>query len=371
MELDGGRLERAFGVVEHFVQEGSIPGAVILVGTPRDVHGPRAYGWASLQPMRRPMQEETLFDLASLTKVVATAALAWQLLDQGRIRLDDPVSLFLPGYGAHDRGPSREWKEQLTLRHLLTHTSGISGWEPLYRHPGSPADRLQQLLRYPLLQPPGERVVYSCLGYILLGWILEVVAGAPLDQLARERLYQPLGMEATGFVPAPDLRERAAATELAPDTGEVLQGVVHDENARFLGGVAGNAGLFGTARDLAAFALEVLKALRGEPALWSPAVVRLATRSLTPGKEEERGLGWQIHGGRPFSSAGDLFSPASFGHTGFTGTSLWIDPERELFAVLLTNRVHPSRDNQAHLRLRPLFHNAVAAAAVGGGAATG
>lgn len=365
MRLDGGRLEKAFGVVQRFVEEKSIPGAVALVGTPRETYGPRAFGWASLEPEQRLMEPDTLFDLASVTKVVATSAVAWRLLDEGYIRLDDPVTLFLPEYGSRDRGSSRAWKEQVTLRHLLTHTSGISGWEPLYTHPGTAADRLQRLLRYPIQQPPGERVVYSCLGFILLGMILEVVTRTPLDQATRQLVLEPLEMQATGFRPGPDQRARAAATEFSEDVGTILQGVVHDENARSLDGVAGNAGLFGTAEDLGRFAREVLRSLRGEPALWSQAVMQRATRSLTPGKEEDRGLGWHIHGGRPFSPAGDLFSPTSFGHTGFTGTSLWVDPERELFAVLLTNRVHPSRENQAHLRLRPLFHNAVAQATLG------
>lgn len=365
LRLDGRRLERAFGVVERFVDEGRIPGGVALVGTLQEIHGPRAYGWASLEPEKRPTEPDTLFDLASVTKVVATSAVAWRLLDEGRIRLDDPVNLFLPEYGTRDRGSSRAWKEQVTLRRLLTHTSGISGWEPLYTHPGTASDRLQRLLRYPIQQPPGERVVYSCLGFILLGVILATVTESPLDRAARELVFEPLGMQATAFRPDAEQRARAAATEFAEDVGAILQGVVHDENARSLDGVAGNAGLFGTAHDLGLFAREVLRALRGQPALWSQAVMQLATRSLTPGKEEERGLGWQIDGGRPFSSAGDLFSPSAFGHTGFTGTSLWLDPERELFAVLLTNRVHPSRENQAHLRLRPLFHNAVAQATLG------
>lgn len=365
VRVDRERLDRAFGVVERFVKDGRIPGAVALVGSPAQVYGPRAYGWAALEPRRRPMEVDTLFDLASLTKVVATAAVAWRLLDEGLIRLDDPVRHFIPDYGAKDRGSSRTWKGQVALRHLLTHTSGISAWEPLYTVPGTPEERFQRLLMYPLQHPPGARVVYSCLGFILLGQILAMVAGRPLDQLAREEVFEPLGMRATGFRPPGAARARVAATELAPDVGGILEGIVHDENARALGGVAGNAGLFSTAGDLARFAQEVLKALRGEGALWSPAVMALATRSLTPGLEEERGLGWQLSGGRPFSSAGDLFSPKAFGHTGFTGTSLWIDPERELFAILLTNRVHPSRANQAHLRLRPLFHNAVAASVLG------
>lgn len=362
MRLDPDRLERAFGVVERFVQEGRIPGAVALVGLRDQVYGPRAYGWAAIEPERRPMEAGTLFDLASLTKVVATAAVAWRLLDEGVIRLDDPVRAFLPEYGAEDRGASRAWKDQVTLRHLLTHTSGIAAWEPLYKVTGTPEDRMRRLLRYPLQHRPGDHVVYSCLGFILLGRILAVVTGRPLDQLARAMVFEPLGMKETGFCPPESARARAAATEYAPDLGHILVGIVHDENARALGGVAGNAGLFSTAVDLARFAQEVLQALRGEEALWSQAVMQLATRSLTPGLEEERGLGWMVSGGQPFSSAGDLFSPRSFGHTGFTGTSLWVDPERELFAVLLTNRVHPSRENRAHLRLRPLFHNAVAAA---------
>ncbi|MBE3574873.1 MAG: beta-lactamase family protein [Firmicutes bacterium] len=431
--LDPIRLERAFQLLDQWVRERRIPGAVAAVGRHGFLFGPRAYGLAQIVPLSRPMQTTTLFDVASLTKVVATTSVFLSFLEEGLCRLEDPVGLFLPEFlqpapagleafsitdpsaaqpgpgtaapapAAHPETPTdgrsegetgpahlqtlaqlRE-KEHVTLRHLLTHSSGLAAWHPVYQLPGSRRERIQLLARAPLTYPPGKRVVYSCMGFILLGEILERLGGKPLDVLARERVFQPLGLQHTGFCPTGADQAEAAATEVVPELGGPLVGIVHDENARALGGVSGNAGLFSTACDLARFAQTWLnrgvapgagwgcggteqpagaaESRRG-PRIWSPATVEAATRSYTPGLEEERGLGWMIHAGRTGLSGGDLLSPDSYGHTGFTGTSLWVDPRRDLFVVLLTNRVHPSRTNDAHLRLRPLFHNAVVAATV-------
>lgn len=382
-------LEKAFAVVERFVQQGKIPGATACVGSTAGALRPRAYGRLSVEPVGNPVTADTLFDCASLTKVVVTTTLALRLIEEGVVRLDDPVAHFLPEFVEESPEPAREAKSQVTLRHLLTHTSGLAAWAPLYQAlpdeaeksvqderaargggertqdapEGSPAARIvRRICRQPLVHAPGTVVEYSCLGFILLGEIIQRLKSAPLDELARRWIFAPLGMKNACFNPPPELHGRVAATEVVD--GKPLIGVVHDENARSMGGVSGNAGLFATAEDLARFALMLLgKGRLGERRVLSAAALREATRDHTGHLGESRGLGWVVKGLSARSSAGDLFSPESFGHTGFTGTSLWIDPVRGIFAVLLTNRVHPTRANDAHIRLRALFHNAVAAAA--------
>jgi len=350
--FDADQLRKAYGVLEAFVADGRIPGAVAVVGRRSGHLAPWALGWASVVPERRPMTEDTVFDMASVTKVVATTTAALQLLEAGVWRLDDPVTRFWP-----------EFHRDVTLRHLLTHTSGLPAWRPLYQSGEGPEHYRKVLAETPLEYATGSQVVYSCLGYLVLGDLIERVTEMPLDRYCAQYVFGPLGMTETMFNPPPAVRARCAATELRPGSDKPTQGVVHDENARGRGGVAGNAGLFATARDMARFCRAMLNggALDGRRVL-SPATVALATKDHTPHLDESRGLGWVVHGGRPYSSAGDLFSPASFGHTGFTGTSVWMDPERDLFVVLLTNRVHPTRENSHHIRLRPLFHNAVGAA---------
>lgn len=370
--LDEGRLERAFSVVERGVEGGAFAGAVAAVGCGNALVV-RAFGHAALQPARVPMRPDTLFDLASLTKVVGTTPAVLRLVEDGAFSLDAPVADLLPEFA--DR--------RVTVRHLLTHTSGLPAWAPLYLdHRGLPA-YLRAIGGMPLERPPGERVVYSDLGFILLGAIVERVAGESLPDYCRKAVFAPLGMDATGWLPAAP-RERIAATEAGNRTEmdmagaraaefghwrqEILWGEVNDGNAHYgLGGVAGHAGLFGTVADLAAYARAWLR--RGFPIL-SPPTVQLATRNLTAGLGGARGLGWQKPPEEPLParphSCGELLSAAAYGHTGFTGTSLWIDPEKELFIILLTNRLHPvpERKGPDLLALRPAFHNAVVAACI-------
>lgn len=392
--VDG--LLRAFCRVAETVHSGHLPGAVVAVGrSGGPIAGPVAFGYRSLWPRPEPMTPDTLFDLASLTKPVATAAVTMALVDRGEVHLAAPVADYLPAFSARD---SQGLRRQVRLWHLLTHTSGLPAWTPLYDpcRPGAalpagnrpPAEcrpaMEARLLELPLERPPGARVVYSCLGFILLGLVLERAAGQPLDRLAARWVFEPLGMTRTTFCPPPHLEGRCAATERCAIRQVVVRGVVHDENAYFFGGVAGNAGLFAPADDLARFARMMLRrgeasssgdaqgrtsAGMGDPPLpppgarvLSPAAVEAMTRNHTSHLNEPRGLGWAIRGHRIDSAAGDLFSPQSYGHTGFTGTSLWVDPVRDVWAVLLTNRVHPTRHNDVHLRLRPAFHNAVASA---------
>ncbi len=348
-------LKRAYTVLERWTADRMIPGAVLAVGRNGVLVPPKAFGLASLEPEERSLAVDAVYDLASLTKVVATTTCALILLEQGLFRLDDMVRHFVPEFP----------HEGVALRHLLTHTSGLPAWRPLHKEATTPADMMAALYNTPLAYETGARVEYSCLGYILLGELLRRVGGKPLHELADALVFTPLQMRATGYLPGPELRRRAVPTEVDSATGVFLQGIVHDENARRLGGVSGNAGLFSTAADLAAFCQMYLnKGGYGSSQLLSPATVSLAIRDHTAHLNDSRGLGWVVKGHRRFSSAGDLFSPSACGHTGFTGTSLWLDPERNLFLILLTNGVHPHREQAQHIRLRPLVANAVAAAVV-------
>ncbi|WP_324716042.1 serine hydrolase domain-containing protein [Carboxydochorda subterranea] len=363
--FDPARLERAFGLVEEFVSSGRIPGAVVAVGRRGLLVGPRAYGWAQVVPEheRRPMTNGTVFDLASLTKPMATAPSILKLVELGVLTLQDSVARWLPDVAAGTQG--RQWAHRVTLWHLLTHTSGLPAYRNLYAAGQGPAEVLAELGETPLSRPPGVAVEYSCLGFILLGEIVKRASGEPLDRFAERHFYRPLGMEHTRFNPPPGWAGRCAATERYPDTGEVAVGRVHDRNARAMGGVSGNAGLFSTAEDVARFmAMMLCEGMGSKGRLLEVETVREMRRLQTPGLNEPRGLGWVVRDGDPRGSGGRLLSPEAFGHTGFTGTSAWADPVTGAFFVLLTNRVHPTRDNTAHLQLRPWFHDAAAAAVV-------
>lgn len=363
--FDPDALERAFGVVADAVETGSVPGAVMLVGrSSGEGVGPVAVGYRAILPSLEPMQGDTIFDMASLTKVMATAPVAMMLVERGQLRLGAAVAEYLPEFA---EGVPDERRKQVRIFHLLTHTSGLPAWRALYegcpdRDACRPAME-RRLLQTPLEAPPGTQVTYSCLGYITLGLVIERLTGAGLDSVARKWLYKPMGMDATTYRPDESLRERCAATEYCPLRRRVVRGDVHDENAYFFGGVAGNAGLFSAAADTARFARMMLaKGRWGGRRILSEAAVEAMTRNHTAHLNEARGLGWAVRATSLDSSSGDLMSPSAYGHTGFTGTSLWVDPERDLFCVLLTNRVHPSRQNEAHTSLRPAFHNAVVAA---------
>lgn len=344
------RLATAFGLLDRAVADGLIPGAVALVGCGDVWIGPHATGWAATLPQRRPMTGSTLFDMASVTKVVVATTAALQLLESGVWRLDDPVHRFWP-----------QFTLPVTLRHLLTHTSGLAAWQPIYADGHGPEAYRRALQSLRLTHEPGERVIYSCLGFLVLTELIERITGQPLNRYADERIFGPLGMEESTFRPKDP--GRCAATEVDPKSGEPLLGIVHDENARFRGGVSGNAGMFATAHDLGLFCRAMLQGGQLEGVqLLAPRTVAVATSDHTPHLTESRGLGWAVHAGR--SQSADLFSRVAFGHTGFTGTSVWLDPTTHLFVVLLTNRVHPTRENESIHRLRAVFHNAVAGAVV-------
>lgn len=348
------RLGKVDSLINGLVISGCFPGAVLLVARRGKIVHYRAYGLSALLPEREIMRKDTIFDLASLTKVVATAPLIMSLVEDGLLRLDEPVSYYFPSFSGGK-------KDKVTIWHLLTHTSGLPAHVHLYSLLGSRDEVAGYITSLDLAYEPGSRVVYSDLGFILLGFIAEKATGEGLDVAARERIFKPLGMSETMFKPAGDFKERCAATEYCCLRRRYLKGEVHDENAWFMGGVAGHAGLFSTAVDLAVFGQMMLNGGRyGGRRILSSAAVKAMVRNHTGGLGEPRGLGWAINE-RP-CSCGDLMSPRAYGHTGFTGTSLWIDPENEVVVVFLTNRVHPTRQNTCISRARPLVHNVIMSA---------
>ncbi|MCS7026815.1 MAG: DUF1343 domain-containing protein [Bryobacteraceae bacterium] len=323
-------------LIEAAIQADEIPGAVLLIGNQEKILHRKAYGYRSLVPAKEPMTLDTIFDAASLTKVVATTSSILRLLEQGKLRLNDKVSTHLPGF--------QNGNSEITVRHLLTHFSGLrpdldlsppwSGYEVGVR---------KALVDKPVALP-GERFIYSDINFILLGEMVRKLSGKPLDQFARENIFLPLGMKDTMFNPPASLRSRIAPTEQYPGMSAPLRGVVHDETTRFMGGVAGHAGLFTTAGDLSKFALMLLNQGRGPGIrLFAPLTLRKATEPQTPTDQAIlRGLGFDLDS--PFSSnRGELFPIGSFGHTGFTGTSLWVDPYTKTYVILLSNSVHPFR----------------------------
>lgn len=320
-------------LLDSAVESGVFPSAAAAVGCKDTCYLTCAAGAADLN---------TRFDMASVTKVFAPTMLALRALEAGELTLDDTVSRF---FDAPDD------KAALTIRQLMTHTSGLPPSFPIFEEAAAPADALDCILRHPAAPADGT-VRYSCIGYILLGMILEKHYHAPLDVLARERVFSPLGMLRTGYCPTGG---NFAPTEVDPQTGAAWSGTVHDENARFLGGVSGNAGVFSDIQDCVRFA--TMLACDGGGYL-SPATLRKAIANHTPNQPMRRGLGFHL-AGVPGSYCGDLFPGSSYGHTGFTGTSLAVDPVTGFYAVLLTNRVHPTRANEELTRFRRVFHNRV------------
>jgi uncharacterized protein YbbC (DUF1343 family)/CubicO group peptidase (beta-lactamase class C family) len=356
-----GRLEQVVATVDQAIAGQEVPGAVVLVGRRDDLLLAHAAGFRRLMPTPQPMRLHTIFDLASLTKPLVTATLAMQLVEEGRLCLDEPLCAYLSPFASAG-------KELILVRDLLTHSSGLPAWKNYLADPPTQAsDRRQRLeavvedlARLPLQAPPGEKFIYSDLGFILLGYLLEKLTGQSLADLASARLFAPAGLTSAFFNPAPALAEECAATEVV--AGQVLQGVVHDENARYLGGIAGHAGCFASGPDVARWCQLLLRAHGGDrEGVLSPAAVRAMTMPQARHAGQPRGLGWDIGSDYARSLRGDLFPPGGFGHSGFTGTSVWVDPPSGIWIVLLTNRVHPTRAADV-TGLRRRVANAVAAA---------
>jgi CubicO group peptidase (beta-lactamase class C family) len=347
-------LSRAVdSVVRAGIAAGAAPGAAVAVGRYGRLVLSRGYGRTSGSADAQAVTDSTLWDLASLTKVVATTTVAMMLEEQGKLNLDRTVVSYIPELT--DPG-----KAVITIRMLLTHSGGMEAFAPLYLTTHGREEYLRAINERPLEYAPGTRTVYSDWDMILLQLVLERITGQPLDELVQRLVFRPLGMRDTGFRPDRALLPRIAPTEMDRQRG-LIHGDVHDPNAWAMGGVAGHAGLFSSARDLAIFAQMLLNG--GSYAgvrLLAPRTVARWTAPQGPGSS--RAIGWDTPSGQ--SSAGRYFSPRSFGHTGFTGTSLWIDPERGLFVVLLTNRVNYTSDNQLHVPLRRAVADAVQQAIV-------
>ncbi len=328
--------------LDRAVADSAFPGAYAVVG---DTAGPiAAYGagridWAADAP--RP-DSATLWDLASLTKVVGTTSAMLQLVADGRVALDSPVVRYLPAFVPAD-GPE---KARITVRQLMTHASGMPPWRPLYKETDSPSAALALALATRPDGPPGVRYVYSDLNFITLGALVARVTGEPLDAYLARHVFGPLGMRDTRYRPPASDSLRAAPTEYDPWRQRRIRGEVHDENAAALGGVSGHAGLFSTGADLARLARAYLRAGRagapGGPRVFDSATVAHFTRPQDT-TVSRRALGWETPTGG--NSAGHSMSRRAFGHTGFTGTSMWVDPERGVYVILLTNRVNPTRMN--------------------------
>jgi len=351
------QLQPAFDVVETAIKDKAFPGATLAVGY-RGKVSLHSFGKLTYDAKSPDVSLKTMFDIASLTKVVATTTLVAKLAEGDfpvPIDLDAKVERYLPQWAG---GPQPEWRHRVTVRHLLTHTSGLPPFKEYWRTSKSKQDTLGRIFAEPLDYEPGAKEVYSDLGIILMAEIIERLTGKSLDALAREFIFSPLAMSNSMYNPPRKIWPAIAPTEIDNQyRHHLIQGEVHDENAASIGGVSGHAGIFSTAPDLAAFCQMLLNGgtYAHQRILRRATIAEFTTpQQLSSGT---RTLGWAAptEGG----SSGHFFGPHSFGHTGFTGTSIWIDPDRQLFVVFLTNRVYPTRENQKHIKVRPALHDAV------------
>jgi serine-type D-Ala-D-Ala carboxypeptidase len=400
VRIDPARLERARAFLERAAADGAFGGAVALVALEGEVVAHWAVGYAQTVPDRRPMELDSIFDLASLTKPIAGATATLVLLEDGAWSLDDTVARFIPEFAANE-------KQEVTLRHLLTHSSGISGWSATYTRARDPEAALGFICGLPLGYAPGTDVQYSDIGYSVLGHLIRRVAGEGLDALLARRVFRPLGMGDTLYRPPAELRPRIVATEqgnryeqaMVRNLGEsfddwrnpdsVQVGEVNDGNTYYaLGGVSSHAGLFSSAADVFRFASMYVGWGEGADVL-SRAILAEAVANQTATLPKSRGLGWEllrkgrqareewapspaaarVHPAARYDAPsprpyGDLLSGRTFGHTGFTGTSMAVDPESGLVIILLTNRTHPDASNDRITSVRPRFHNLIAASLV-------
>ncbi len=334
VEMSAVRLEAISRVVRRGISEGGFPGASVVVGRRGSAVFSQGFGRIAWAPDAASVSpDRTVYDLASLTKVIGTTTAIMLLYDEGKIKLEDQVHTFFPEFSGGE-------KNLVTIRDLLTHRGGLPAGRDLWRLAWSPADAQRLVLETPLEYSPGTRYIYSDLGADILGFIAEKVSGKKLDDLLQERVFTPLGMTETWYRVPANVRERTAPTATMSVRGYSLQGDVHDENAHALGGVAGHAGLFSTAGDLSVFATMMLNkgTYDGKRIISDSTIERFTARTAG-----SRALGWDTCAEHNGVGCGRYMSARAYGHTGFTGTSIWIDPERDMFVVLLTNRVFESR----------------------------
>jgi CubicO group peptidase (beta-lactamase class C family) len=343
------------------IEVGSFPSAVYAVGNSRGIIAENAIGHLVVKPAKIAVSRDTIYDVASLTKPLITSTIAVRLAAMGAFDLAEPVSKYLPELAGTD-------KSEVTFVDLLTHRGGFQAWYPLYSQGIGDKAYLAALIKRPLRFEPGTREIYSCLGFITLHFAIERSTGRRMEELALELIFDPLGLRNSLFSPPPSMKYRIAATEWGNSNERrmvaersltfahfrryMIWGEVNDGNAYYMGGMAGNAGLFSTASDV----FEIARAyLRADERLLPAKMIALTTRNYTLGLEENRGLGWQLQSSRP-NGPTNMLSEGAYGHTGFTGTSVWIDAERDLIMVLLTNRLHPSVQPINMQSVRRNFH---------------
>jgi CubicO group peptidase (beta-lactamase class C family) len=369
--MDFHLVENAF---QEAVTQGVFPGAVVLVSKEQQIVYEQAFGSRSLLPDKSPLRLETIYDVASLTKPMATTVAIMLLVREKKIRLDDQLTRVIPMFGVLG-------KSLATFRHLLSHSSGLPAWKPFYEEiiKNEKSGRInfvasraaksfvfEQIHREKSLAAPGSQSLYSDLGFMILGEAVETLTGNTLDRFCQDRVFKPMGLRSTGFVDLTQLRthrlqpveEMIAPTENCPWRKKILCGEVHDDNAYAMGGVAGHAGLFSSARDIHSFLVRLDQCLHGKDNFLPQALVEEFLTTVRTPSQSSFALGWDTP--TPGQSAsGSLFSPRSVGHLGFTGCSIWWDLEKNCHVVLLTNRIHPSRKNEKIKDFRPQIHDLI------------
>ena len=345
-------FEQSVNYIEKCVERGDVCSAALAIGIGEKVYVKRCFGNTSFTPEAVPVKEDTIYDMASVSKILSTTMIAFRLIAKGEIDLADTLE-------RHFGSDIPADKKEIQIYHLMTHTAGFVDHMWIEKKTDNPADALKVILDEPLAYPVGTDVKYSCIGYIVLGLLLEKVTGKTLDVLAEEEVFGPLGMKDTGYHRlniGKDYSKNTCFTEKNHLTGEWLVGEVHDENAYFLNGVAGNAGVFSTLDDMIRFAKMCSGMGTIEGYKYLPRrIMETAIKCYTEGKEDRRGLGFILANGF-YSMSGQFFSQNAFGHNGFTGPHIMVDPDTGLWVTMLTNRVHPTRENSAHLRMRRILH---------------
>lgn len=339
---EAGMLPERLAAIDRIVEEGlkrnNMPGAVVVVGHQGKIAYQKAFGFREVRPNRVPMTLDTVFDLASLTKPIATATSVMQLIESEKLKLNEPIATYFPEF-------AQNGKDGITVFHLLTHQSGLIPDNPLKDYQDGPAKAWERICGLEPLAKPGERFLYSDVNFIVLGKLIEKVTGQSVHEYSGEHIFRPLGMTETGYLPGEELRRRAAVTQ--EREGRWMRGEVHDPRAYLLEGVAGHAGLFSTASDLAVYAQMMIElgTYQGIKILNESTAREMTKAYPVPGGF--RGLGWDKKSSYSINR-GDLFSETAFGHGGFTGTAIWIDPDQELFVIFLSNRVHPDGEGSVN-----------------------
>ena len=345
-------LARLDSIMNEAIQDHAFPGGQLLVAKDGAVVYNKSFGSFKYSSGSPKVDGSTLYDLASVTKVIATTSAIMKLFDESKIQLDDPVTKYIPEFGNHG-------KEKILVRNLLLHNGGLPAFKRLYLTCKSPQEVLDSVYQTETIYPLGDSTVYSDFDFILLGKIVEKISGATLDKYVDSVFFKPLGMKSTMYKPPSSIWEKVSPTEYdSIYRKRLIQGEVHDENACALGGVSGHAGLFSTASDLAIFLQMIMNGgSYGGKQYLKPETIKFFTSRQN--QHSSRALGWDTKTMNGYSSAGSLFGEKSYGHTGFTGTSVWVEPEKNIFVILLTNRVYPTRNNSKILQIRPKVHDAV------------